>query len=727
MSDLPQKPRDRQRPFLKLEPRPAPGPIDGDGAARGCFTPQAFGDLDQGAIDVLTQNVEALGLLHDAIKAARDAVAIARPIIQAAMMLAAAGLLGATGPAAILAIVPVMALITTIIETTADVLDVIERKIIGRFAKRLLPRACRVMPHWVPVTPGASSVRVDDGQIVEVQGIVTRSYQNPTDVPFAQWHRWFNWSIHLQPDAAFADALSPAGHPPTDAPREPQLVPIQDAGTIECHWDIGALVPAAVDDASSTSSKAAHSGPMTRADWAWPMPGQFVWAAGRWVYDCSRSTAAGPSGRMATILNPLKAIATARLEGFKFPENERPVPATQFMFFTCRRGGYIDHDAINDRDYEFIVDLPEIEDRDPVPFPIGRTIKDGVDFAHNTIVIRPRLLIHVNTGAFADSGAVGIDPIIEPLPPETGRVPIQVRVKVPTTSLPGSAQACGFVLSLGWFDPEGAQAEKIREVTVTLKRIEGTPGRAKRDTPDEITRLLREAEQEIKEDAKKKVRADLVDALGSTLGNFAAGLVDALIDVFVDQVVDRFLTAFTGAIEDLLSSAEEWLVHVGVNGRWFATEFDFSGNPRALDRTVRFFLPTTTEPIRISMSTVDFDPVGDRMLERLATHGLDLDGSVVPWPVIVEPSADPATALAIRKRLVLRYVFKLLATLGDDNDPIGFIDAKHFGLGDGRHDPFFQQAFFTRALDDQRTYVSDAATPRSDHSIHYSIEIKPVP
>jgi hypothetical protein len=31
------------------------------------------------------------------------------------------------------------------------------------------------------------------------------------------------------------------------------------------------------------------------------------------------------------------------------------------------------------------------------------------------------------------------------------------------------------------------------------------------------------------------------------------------------------------------------------------------------------------------------------------------------------------------------------------------------------------------SLDDQRTYVEDATTPLSDHSIHYSIEIKPVP
>ena len=32
-----------------------------------------------------------------------------------------------------------------------DVIDLVEKQIIGRFAKRIFPRACRVMPHWVPV------------------------------------------------------------------------------------------------------------------------------------------------------------------------------------------------------------------------------------------------------------------------------------------------------------------------------------------------------------------------------------------------------------------------------------------------------------------------------------------------------------------------------------------------------------------------------------------------
>ncbi|MCB9898488.1 MAG: hypothetical protein H6825_10830 [Planctomycetes bacterium] len=722
MTDLPKKARDRQRPFLRLDPRPATTAPDGDGAARGCFVPAVFGDLDQASIDLLTQNVAALGLLHDVLKTARDVVKTAKPIIEAILLAAAAGILGATGPAAILAIVPVVALIVAILDTTESILDLIEKKIIGRFAKRMLPRACRAMPHRVAVKQGASDVRVDDGQLVEVAGLCTASYASPIDVPFGQWQRWYDWTLEVQPDPEFAKVLSPAPHPPTDATKKPEEGVIQKTGTIELRWDQGALVPPAVDDARNGEPKTARSGPMTRADWSWPMPGQFVWAVGRWVYDCTRATTADASGRMATMLAPLKAIATARLEGFQFPENEGPVPVTQFTFFTCKRGGYIDHDAINDRDYEFLVDLPELPETDDVPFPIGRTNKNGTDFLHDTITLRPRLLVFVNSGAFTEAGTVLLEPEITLVPPEKGRIPTLARVKVPTSKLPATAQAAGFTLSLGWHDPVGDLGQDMRRITVKLERIEGNLGHEKRDKPDEITAVVKEIEQQLKDDAKKDVRDSLEKSFGETLGGFAAGLVDKLIDVFVDEIVDRFVSALTGAVEDALSSDEEWLVHVGVNGRWRAHQFDFDGKPRALGETHVFLLPKS-EPIRVAMCSVDFDPVGDVMLDQRAKRLLDLDGSAPLWPSIVDPAGNAAQNLAIKKRLVLRYVFKLLTTLGDENDPLGFIDAKHFGLGDGGHPGFFQQAFATRALADQRTYVSSLTAPLSDHSVHYSIDI----
>jgi hypothetical protein len=728
---LPAKKIDRQRPFLKLDPKPATEQPDaGNGVARGCFPPSFFGDLDKGAVEVLTQNVEVLGVLHKAIAKAREVVNAARQVIRALLMAQAlAAMLGLGVLPGLALSIPVILLVEAIMSTLEDVLDVIEKKIIGRIAKRLLPRACRVMPHWAPVARGGSNTVVDEEQIVEVQGLVTRSYQNPIDVPFFQWHHWYNWTIHVKADPEFAKVQTRAPNPPTNAKREGGQEPVQEDGTIECQWDLGTLFqnPAAFEAELPPGLEATRSGPMTLADWAWPMPGQFVWASGRHVYDCSRSTLDDGFGQMFTVVNPMKAIASARLEGFKFPENERAVPATQFLFFTCKRGGYIDHDTINDKDYEFIVDLPEPDEEDLEPLAVGRTEKFEPDFDHNTIVLRPRLLVHVNTGAFASTGSPDTPPIIDPIPPEEGTTPRQVRVRVPAKSLGDDVKAYGFVLSLGWHDESGTQAEKVRECTVTLKEIEGLIDRKKRDKPDEITKLVEEAEDEIVEEAKKKVRERITTILGDILGGVVAAIAGILINFFVREVFGRFVKALASAVEDLLTSDEEWLVHFGVNGRWSPLRFDFNGGHQAVNRKVTFFhLPT--EPIRLSMCGVDFDPIGDVMRKARKDRIIDLDGREVTWDFICDPDPnDGNKRLELRRKLILRYVFKLLGTLADDNDPTGFVEKKHFGLGDQLHDGFFENVFFTRALDDQRTIVEDRLAPLAEHALHYSIEIKKLP
>ncbi len=723
---LPKKPVDRRRPFLRLEPRAAAKAPDGIGADCGCFTPKEFGDLDQATIDLLTQNVAGMGTLRDALETARTIAKAVATGLEVAMIATAIGL--GLGPLIGVGLAG-LALIREIIKTVDDVLEIVEKKIIGRFVKRILPRACRSMPSWVPVKKGASNIKTDDDQIVEVQGIVTRSYQNPLDVPFFQWHHWYNWTIHVKPDAGFENVLSPALNPATTARSETGERPVQEGGTIELMWDAGALFRnrAPYENGFPSNTAAQHTGPMAQADWAWPMPGQFVWAAGRWVYDCSRATTDDRNGRMQTLLNPLKAIATARLEGFKFAENERAVPATQFMFFTCKRGGYIDHDRINDRDYEFIVDLPEGPEEDLEPLAVGRTEKEGLDFDHNTIVIRPRLLMHVNTGAFGAAGGKSIDPVVTPIPPEKGSVPKQVRVKVPATSLGVGDDAYGFVLSLGWFDATGEEAEKVRECTVALKKIEGTDNRTKRDKPDEISKLVKEAEEEIVADAKKKVRERIVAVLGEDFGGVVASVAGALIDFFVTEIVDAFLSAFTSALESALSSDEEWLVHVGVNGRWLPFRFDFDGDAVALNRNVKFLLLRDTEAVVLSFSSVDIDPVGEIMFEPHRQRIIDSDGTEVAWDLICDPPGSAAQKLAIRKKLVLRYVFKLLTTLGDDNDPLGIVEQRHFRLGDQLHDGFFMTAFFTRALDDQRTVVTSVNAPLAEFALHYSVDIKKLP
>src|SRR5436853_4977587 len=153
---------------------------------------------------------------------------------------------------------------------------------------------------------------------------------------------------------------------------------------MECERDIGRF--AGGRSVVTNGNLFRRAGSMFETDWAWPMTGQYIWLAGRWIYDCGHPQ---PVEKMHTELHPCKAVATARWEAVQFPENgELFVPAIQFMFFASRWGGYHDFPTIHDQDYEFIVDLPI----PAVPAPVEYTIGHTPDFPLNTGVLRWDLL-----------------------------------------------------------------------------------------------------------------------------------------------------------------------------------------------------------------------------------------------------------------------------------------------------------------------------------------------
>ena len=145
---------------------------------------------------------------------------------------------------------------------------------------------------------------------------------------------------------------------------------------MECEWDCGAFGDYDYSSAHGKQASPGQPGPMFEKDWAWPMAGQNVWIAGRWIYDCGHAssdekTGSNP-GLMRSELHPCKAVATARWEAVKFDQNDYHAPAIQFMFFACTQGGYKDFPTIADHDYEFIVDLPEAPHEAP-QHPVGHT------------------------------------------------------------------------------------------------------------------------------------------------------------------------------------------------------------------------------------------------------------------------------------------------------------------------------------------------------------------
>ncbi len=661
--DNAKKAPDRERPFHRVNYKDfdeagTKKKPDGDGLNCGCANKEDFKDIEG---DLLTFLLGSEGFVNDFLK----------------------GLLG-TG------VDQLLNLLKDIpgLNVAAFILSV-AKNFIKEAAAKLHPKAVRAIPQWSPVTKGARNDIVDASQIVEVEGFVTRSYQNAADVPLFQWHRWFNWSVHIRPEKGYEWVAASVKNPPSTKhidngdgeDMDSDEHPITQNGSIECQWDPGVLwqdqslfergLKDDIKDNTFDKDAQKACGPMFHADWAWPMAGQYAWAAGRWVYDCGKSTdpdkdKGNPKKpRMCAILNPCKAIATARWEAFKFSENDGRVPAIQFMFFACKRGGYLDHEGIDDTDYEFIVDLPELSNLHTEPYPIGHT----PDFPHNTLVLRPRLLKHVNTGAFAAAGGQAVDPVIEVIRPDDPSLPPrQVRVKIPMTQMKG-AQAYGCIVSLGWHDPMNVEASKVLACTVNIDRI--IDRKHVRDNPAEDVAPIVE---------------DLLDALADAIAEqiniLPQGLLKLPIIGDIASLLQKGLAkalslAFSGlkfliqkTIDALKVENEEWLVRVGVNGRWFA--FHRSLEPDrdlVLSQKVTLFL-AEQDRIFISTSGGEIDKIGEVMFRPHADRLLKQGSKVVSWKDIADSDKDT------RRKLIMEYVGKLLHTLGNENEVLGIIDVR---------------------------------------------------
>jgi hypothetical protein len=335
------------------------------------------------------------------------------------------------------------------------------------------------LPGWVPVmapdpkNPALPADDVNNPTQVEMEGILVRSFQTWTDAPAKQYHHWYDWNFLIDPDPGFVYLRGLGNQPPKS--DDPDFVPLIDRNVMELEWDCGAL--------AASKPGPMFDGLLTRPDgspdkddeeWFWPMRGHFIWGTGRWIYDCGHSNPPDDKkkGLMRTEIHPVKAIASARWEAVKFDENAHHVPAIQFMFFVHRISGYKQWAVINDVDYEFIVDLPELDLPQQIDWQIGHT----PEFPFNTAALRtPHLLKKVRFMEIPNLQTRGaVQPLVEPLkddqaPPNAA--PRQVKVTVPCKTLRPNIDYFGFVLSLGWHDPEGEQARQVKKVLVSLDEL----------------------------------------------------------------------------------------------------------------------------------------------------------------------------------------------------------------------------------------------------------------
>jgi hypothetical protein len=384
--------------------------------------------------------------------------------------------------------------------------DLFEGGLFGGFLKNI--------PSWVPVNrdgfgpkfraDGAHNVVDDKEAEIEIEGTLSRSYQTHHHRPYTQWSRYYHWAFHVQPAVGFKHLVrrgvlkskaDTALETDSRTTEFSEVINIYDhdpglgdgilatQADFECMLDIGAFTTPPGD----LKQPLAHPGIFYHQSWPfWPMHGDYFWAAGRYVYDCTHVTTVEVKDQdkpdqpvtevdlHPALMNPVKAFATARYEAALFDESDEPLPCTRFSFFSCRKGGYWDFDAdkhlpFGNVDYEFAIDLPPAPSGD-VSYDVGPL----GDFALNTLVIRPRLLQKIE---FAPHEAGAESPLrwhtdppkVEIVKPADGSLPRMVKLTVPMSSVPKEKDGYGFTISFAWLAP--GVPTGVKKVSVKLDKM----------------------------------------------------------------------------------------------------------------------------------------------------------------------------------------------------------------------------------------------------------------
>lgn len=355
----------------------------------------------------------------------------------------------------------------------------------------------RFIPSWVPVNRigyGPSFTKEEAHNVdnagreieVEVEGRLSRSYQTHNHRAYTQWSHYFHWAFHVDVMVGFKHLIGKGNRRgPADIALETKssgteshdpAIEIYREGLahLECLIDVGAFsIP---PGNQPNQPDFVHPAVFYHKSWpTWPQSGDWFWASGRFVYDCTHVLAPDKDKveLSPTLINPVKAFAVGRYEAALFEESDEPIPVTTFSFFASKRGGYYDfegkHIAFNGENYEFAVDLPPAPD-DQVVYDIGQFS----DFAKNTLVIRPRLLQKIEFAPYLAGGESQlvwerVQPIIQVVPGPAGQLPRMVKITVPLKDFPDKKDACGFTVSFGWLQP--GVPTGVKKVTVKLDNL----------------------------------------------------------------------------------------------------------------------------------------------------------------------------------------------------------------------------------------------------------------
>jgi hypothetical protein len=354
----------------------------------------------------------------------------------------------------------------------------------------------KFIPSWVPVNRIGYGPQFDDENAhnvvngreaeVEVQGRLSRSYQTHHHRPYTQWSHHYHWAFHVDPMPGYRHLLGKFNDTTEDevklegeARTENRTRAIEvyqgSRAHLECLLDVGAFSSSPIDSGRTVLT---HPAIFYDKSWPfWPQSGDWFWAAGRFVYDCTHAIKVAPKkdedDRHSTLINPVKAFASARYEAQLFEESDEPITVVRFSFFACAKGGYVNFDGkllpFKDENYEFAVDLPPAPSGD-VQYEVGQVS----DFALNTLVIRPRLLQKIEFAPYR----AGFDsplrwhqesPVIQIVQPADGSLPRMVKLTIPMKDIPDKIDGYGFTLSMGWLSPGASTG--VKKVTVKIPQI----------------------------------------------------------------------------------------------------------------------------------------------------------------------------------------------------------------------------------------------------------------
>ena len=631
--------------------------------------------------------------------------------------------------------------------------DFPSRSILDKIARSEL---IRTVPSWVP-TLGKTEAEAEH----EVFGVLRRSFQTWTDTPPMQWHRWYDWNFHVEPDAPYAwtrSAGNEAAHEGISVKEHlgiPILGPVIDffrsaikgtvfgpsqmvtrGHTIECEWDTGAF--------------GAAPGPMMNGpDWCWPMAGEYVWCAGRSIYDGGHET----EKKLArSELHPVKAIAAARWEAHCFPENGHFTPAIQLMFFSSTIGGYVDIESLVPKDarvYEFIVDLPPMPDAEmPLTVSVGHT----PEFPHNTVVMRrvEDPLVDFDFDRFGNAAGKGprnnIDPKYKPkveLQKPVDREKPQVKVTIPMADF---AEGCpdmkyyGVLISIGWLDPGKTQGKKVKKCSFNFNKLK--KGNIDHDTFAEEWRFRAGVNGRWYEWSWNKMRNGAVKDIKRS---------DDVVIWLADE--DKLKVASHGAELDLVDD-----VYFKGNRTIYISDAEvaWEDRPPVLAAIGGFLagagmmalLGPGLGTFLLSVLAMQSDPIGtigEIITGRIPGHPADWKRDMDVREPMTVPDKNGALCYPVQ-RIVARKAFTMMwTTFNDQNAPLGIIDPVPELLSPlegtynplemkGRNDPTAKDykltGVYTWEKGDsgelvERPHVDPTPSDWKDYELTYTVKVEP--